>query len=107
MKCKIEIIQQMVYYVVSLCNITDRHLHSAEEIGLNVFFFFFRNGIDAFPPLTAVETSWNGSLGSLCFQDYMEAEQMESKQSPSGNVLKYPREETEKAVVQFIGKLFL
>ena len=37
----------------------------------------------------------------------MEAEQMEPKQSLRGNVMEYPREEKEKAVVQFIGKLFL
>ena len=37
----------------------------------------------------------------------MEAEQTEPKQSTCGNMMEYPREETEKAVVQFIGKLFL
>ena len=35
----------------------------------------------------------------------MEAEQIESRRhSPKEDVTEYPREETEKAVVQFIGK---
>ena len=96
-------------WLQSLKNITAHSdgTHIRIEIWTESLPFLFRNGQDAFPPLTVIETSWNGSLGSLCFQEYMEAEQVEPKQSLRGNVTEYPREETDKAVVQFIGKLFL
>ena len=59
---------------------------------------YFRDERDAFPPLTAIETSWNGSLGSLCIDEYVEAEQME------GQVTEYKRDDREQAVVHVIGK---
>ena len=64
---------------------------------------FYRDGQGAFPPWVAIETSWNGSLGSLCMDNYLKAEQSELRQ-PYHNVADYPRDDRQQDVTHTKGK---